>query len=88
MLDKTYTLGNKLGIHARPAAEIVKIAGKFSSKVFLVSGAKRVDAKSLLMVMSLGAKNGTEITVQIEGDDEQAAMTALDELFANNFNEE
>lgn len=88
MVQKKYTLGNKLGIHARPAAEIVKLAGSFKSKVTLATQAKKADAKSLLLVMSLGAKNGTEVEITCEGEDEVAALEALDGLFSNNFNEE
>ncbi|MDK2865776.1 MAG: phosphocarrier protein HPr [Clostridiales bacterium] len=87
MIQKTYTLGNKLGIHARPAAELVKLAGAYESKVTIVAGEKRADAKSLLMVMSLGAKMGQIIELTVEGPDEADAMQAFDTLIGNNFNE-
>jgi phosphocarrier protein len=87
LIQKSFVLGNKLGIHARPAAELVKLAGAFDSKVTITAGQKKADAKSLLMVMSLGAKMGHTIEVIIEGTDETKAMEAFEALIGNNFNE-
>lgn len=67
MKTGTYTVNNKMGLHARPAAEIAKIAGKHKSAVTLLSGSKKANGKSVLMLTTLGAKKGTEITLQVEG---------------------
>ena len=88
MVQKSFILGNKLGIHARPAAELVKLAGQYKSKINIGTDKKRADAKSLLMVMSLGAKMGQEIEVTCEGEDEASALEAFDTLISNKFYED
>jgi len=88
LIEKTFTLKNKLGIHARPAAELVKLAGKYKSKIALVTEKKTADAKSLLLVMSLGAKMEDVLTVKIEGEDETEAMSAFETLITNKFYED
>ena len=88
MLEVTLVLTNKLGLHARPAAEIMKTASKFKSRVTLHGNGKVIDAKSIIMVMSLGIKNGERLTIKAEGTDEVECIKALTELFRNNFNEE
>ena len=65
------------GLHARPAGVLVKKAGEFSSKITLEKDGKSIDAKRLLAVLSLGAKQGDELTITVEGSDEEAALEAV-----------
>ena len=78
---------NKLGLHLRAAAELVKVANKFKSQVFIQHGIQNVNAKSLMGLMTLAAAKGTELEFTIEGEDAKDAMTALRQLFANKFGE-
>lgn len=80
-----YTITDELGIHARPAGLLVKEAAKFESNVKLIKGEKEVDAKRIIGVMSLGTKQGETITLEIEGNDEEDAYTALDQLLKEAF---
>ncbi|MGA8941907.1 MAG: HPr family phosphocarrier protein [Thermoactinomyces sp.] len=77
MAEKKVTISNPSGLHARPAALLVKEAGKFKSTVKLVKNEKEVDAKSLLGVMSLAAKQNDEIIVRAEGEDAEEAVSHL-----------
>lgn len=88
MIENTHVILNKLGVHARPAAEITKVASKFKSDISLINNGKEINAKSLLMIMSLGIKNGDELTVRVNGNDEDEAMEALNTLIENNFYED
>ena len=65
------------GLHARPAGVLVKKAGEFISKITLEKDGKAIDAKRLLAVLSLGAKQGDELTITVEGSDEEAALEAV-----------
>ncbi|ANV97371.1 PTS galactitol transporter subunit IIC [Helicobacter enhydrae] len=73
------------GIHARPAGVLVKKAGEFSSQIMLCKGDKKVDAKRMLAVMSLGAKCGEELRFEIEGADEESAYQALQIFLQEHF---
>ena len=75
-----YTITDELGIHARPAGLLVKEAAKFESKIMIASPKKEVDAKRIMGVMSMGAKQGDLIRVTVEGPDGEAAADAM-ELF-------
>lgn len=88
MVEEQYIIENKLGIHARPASEIVKIASKFQSNILLAGNNKEANAKSILAVMSMGIKTRQEIRICADGTDEVEAMKALSELIADNFHEE
>jgi phosphocarrier protein len=77
MLEKTVTITNPSGLHARPAALLVKEAGSFKSTIKLVKNGKEVDAKSLLGVMSLAAKQNDQITIRAEGEDAEAAVNHI-----------
>lgn len=79
---------NKLGIHARPAAQIVKTASVYDSTVNLTVEGITVNAKSIMGVMTLAACRGTTILVQAEGEDEERAVGAVIELIRNGFGEE
>lgn len=77
MAEKTVTIKNASGLHARPASLLVKEAGAFKSTIKIVKDGKEVDAKSLLGVMSLAAKQNDTITVRAEGEDAEAAVEKL-----------
>lgn len=88
MEQKDFTIQNKVGLHARPAAVFVQTANKFKSNVSIEKDGMRVSAKSILGVLSLGAEKGVKICVEIEGEDEQEAMATISEVIANRFGEE
>jgi len=87
MLDKTVTIRNKLGLHARAAVKFVNLANRFSASVKIVKGGDEIDGKSILGILTLAATQGTSIRLVIAGKDEEAAMSALTELIANRFDE-
>ncbi len=88
MTEKTTTIKNKTGIHARPASVFVQTASKFKSKVQIAAKGKKVDAKSILMIMSMGLSNGTEITISADGADEADAVKTLVDLVDSKFGED
>ena len=87
MIERVVTIGNKNGLHARPAAEIVKLAAKFKSDIRLAREDLEVNGKSIMGVMMLAAGLGSEIEIETDGEDEQAAMDALRALIADKFGE-
>jgi phosphocarrier protein HPr len=87
MPEREAKIVNKLGIHARPAAEIVKAAGKFKSNITIVRDDLEVNAKSIMGVMMLAAECGAMITLRATGDDAEAALDALGNVIANKFGE-
>jgi len=87
MPEREAKIVNKLGIHARPAAEIVKTAGKFKSSITIVRDDLEVNAKSIMGVMMLAAEFGATITLRGTGDDAEAALDALSAVIANKFGE-
>ena len=84
MKQFTYTITDALGIHARPGGELVKVAKPFASKITLSCNGKTADAKRLIAVMSLGAKQGHAVSVTVEGADEGDAAAKLEAFFKNN----
>lgn len=80
---------NRLGLHARAAAQLVRVAGKFKSGVTLFRADRNVfaNAKSILSVLALSASKGTEVLITVEGEDEEAALKEIETLFANGFGE-
>ena len=84
MKEFNYVIQDALGIHARPAGMLAKLAKTFESKVQITKGEKTVAASQLLMLMGLGVKQGEEIKVAIEGADEDAAFAELQEFFGKN----
>lgn len=88
MLQKDFTIQNKVGLHARPAAVLVQTANKFESNISIEKDGVTVSAKSILGVLSLGAGEGARIRVEIEGKDEQEAMATISEVVANKFGDE
>ncbi len=83
MASKTVVISNDTGIHTRPGNEFVSEAKKFESKVTLEANGKSINGKSLLKLLSLGAKKGTEVTVIADGPDAEAAAEKLADVLAN-----
>ena len=81
------TIVNELGLHARPAAAFVKVAGRFTAEVTVARDDMVVNGKSIMGVMTLAAEPGSELTIRAEGDDAQAAADALVNLVAAGFHE-
>ena len=79
-----YTIKDELGIHARPAGLLVKEAKKFESKCTITKDGKTKKLTQLMMLMSLGVKQGDTVTVSVDGADEDAAVASLKEFFENN----
>lgn len=84
MKEFKYVVKDELGLHARPAGLLVKEAAKFKSAITLDSGAKKADAKRIMAVMSMGVKQGVEVTVTVDGEDEDAAFDAIKTFFETN----
>lgn len=88
MITKKITVLNKLGIHARPAAQFVRVASRFQADVTVEKDDERVDGKSIMGLMMLAVGCGAEITVSAEGPDEAETLAALEELVAGKFGED
>ena len=84
MKSFAYVIKDELGIHARPAGLLVKEAKQFASTITLECGEKKAAAKGLMGVMSMAVKQGNEVTVTAEGEDEDAAIAALEAFFNAN----
>ena len=78
---------NKLGLHARASAKLTQLAGRFPCEVLLARGPRRVNAKSIMGVMTLAAARGVKVTIETEGEQAEAAMEALVALIADRFGE-
>lgn len=89
MIERTLLVQTRLGLHARAAAKLVRVASGFKSSVLLsrLDGSASADAKSILNVLMLAASQGTQLKASIEGADEDAAMKAIIQLFAEGFGE-
>ncbi len=87
MVERTVQIMNKNGLHARPAAEIVKISARFQSEITLVKDGMEVNGKSIMGVMMLAAECGASIELRADGADAAAAVDALATLIANKFGE-
>ena len=88
MKSETNTITNKMRSHARPAAENAKLVGKRKSDVTVATATKKGNSKSVLMLKTLGSKNGTEVTFTVSGEDEEEVFTQLDDMFKNHFYED
>ena len=80
-------ISNKLGLHARAAAKLVGVAGRYACTIQLQHGARTANAKSIMGVMMLAASHGTWLDVTAEGDDAEQALAALADLLARRFDE-
>jgi len=87
MLMKRAILTNQVGLHARPATFFIQKANEFKSSIWIERDERKVNAKSLLGVLSLGVVKGGEITLIADGEDEEEAVAALIELIESNFGE-
>jgi phosphocarrier protein HPr len=87
MVERRVTVVNSHGIHARPAAEIVKTAARFASNITLVRDDLEVNGKSIMGVMMLAAECGAELVIRADGDDAEQAVEALAALIAGHFGE-
>ena len=87
MPERTVQIVNRNGLHARPAAEIVKLAAKFKSEITIVKDDLDVNGKSIMGVMMLAAEHGSTITFRAEGPDADQALDALAALVGNKFGE-
>ena len=87
MIRKELHIINKLGLHARAAAKFVNTASRFSSRIEVERNGRQVNGKSIMGIMMLAAGLGTNITLEIDGEDEAEAFTALEELVQDRFGE-
>ena len=85
MPTREFTVTNKLGIHARPAAQFVKTASTFSCEIQVEKDDEQADGKSIMGLMMLAAGNGSILIITTEGDDADEALDALGALIARNF---
>ena len=88
MVEKNVIIENRAGIHARPAAMLVQSTKNFKSNIYFEKGTDRINAKSIMGIITLGAAYGTEIKIITEGEDENTALDALVRLFESKFEEE
>ncbi|MCP2239592.1 HPr family phosphocarrier protein [Thermoanaerobacterium thermosaccharolyticum] len=88
MTEKTVEIKNKTGLHVRPAALFVQAASKFSSQIWVEKENKKVNAKSIMGIMSLGVAQGNTVKLIADGSDEQEAIKALVDLIDSKFGEE
>jgi phosphocarrier protein HPr len=87
MMERTVEIVNKNGLHARPAAEIVKLSSKFKCEITIVRDDLEVNGKSIMGVMMLAAEFGSNIVLRANGDDAEAAINAIADLVAAKFGE-
>lgn len=88
MKEASVTIVNRLGMHARPAAQFVKTADRYRSQVWVRKDELEVNGKSIMGVMMLAAEPGSSLTIRTEGPDEAEALEALRQLVADKFNED
>jgi len=87
MKKRELLIENKLGLHARAAAQIVKTASGFNSKILLSKDGVEVDGKSIMGIMMMAAAKGTTLLVQADGGDEERALDGMEKLFKDKFGE-
>jgi phosphocarrier protein len=88
MTEKKITVTNRAGIHARPAALIVQTVKNFRCNIYISKENEKINAKSIMGVITLGASYGTELTISAEGEDEAKAVEVLAGLFQSKFEED
>ena len=88
MTEQLITISNRAGIHARPAAVLVQSAKDYKSNIYFEKGNDRINAKSIMGILTLGAAYGTELKIIAEGEDEKQAVESMVRLFESNFEEE
>ena len=87
MVQQEVVVKNRLGLHTRPAATLVKLAAKFKSEFYLERDGYRVNGKSIIGVMTLAAEQGARILLEFSGEDEKEALSALVDFFDRGFDE-
>jgi phosphocarrier protein HPr len=87
MRREPVTITNKLGLHARASAKLTQLASQFKCEVWITRGERRVNAKSIMGVMTLAAAKGVQVEVETDGEGDQAAMDAIVGLIQNKFGE-
>lgn len=87
-MDRSVTIQNKLGLHARPAMQFVDVANQFQSGIKVWKGDQVVDGKSIMQMMMLAATVGTPLKIIADGPDAASALDALEKLVNNRFGEE
>ncbi len=88
MISRDFTISNKLGLHARPSAQLTQTASRYGADIHISRNGRRVNAKSIMGVMMLAAGQGSTVTVDAEGDDAEQALEAIGRLIAEGFGEE
>jgi len=88
MISREFRINNKLGLHARPSAQLTQTAARFESEIWIAKDGRRVNAKSIMGVMMLAAGQGAVVLVDAEGADESAAIEAIGALIDGKFGEE
>lgn len=88
MITQNFTVTNRLGLHARPAALLVQTAANFDCDIKIAKNSIEVNAKSIMGVLMLAAEHGATLRMQFNGTDEKQAAKTIAELFSNKFNEE
>ena len=87
MIEKELEIINKLGLHARASSKFTRLAGQFKSDIWISRNNRRVNAKSIMGVMMLAAGTGSSVRIEVSGEDETAALSALEALINNRFDE-
>jgi phosphocarrier protein HPr len=88
VVTKELVIRNRAGIHARPASQLVQLANKYSSSIFIEKDSEKINAKSIMGIIALGATYNTVLRVSAQGADEQEAVAAIEKLFESKFSEE
>ena len=87
MITKKLTILNKLGLHARAAAKVVSTANQFESTIIITKDGKNADARSIMKLLMLSASQGSSISIEVNGSDQNDAMRSIERLFNNKFDE-
>jgi phosphocarrier protein HPr len=88
MVERIMTVRNRAGIHARPAALLVKTTSLFRSQIYIEKDSEKVNGKSIMGVITLGATHDTQLKIIADGPDEGEALDAIEKLFENRFEED
>ena len=88
MVEKTVTIKNRAGIHARPAALLVQTANRFAANIYLEKDGEQINGKSIMGILTLAATYNTPIKIIADGNDEEDAVQTISRLFENKFEEE
>lgn len=87
-VQKTFVIQNKLGLHARAAAQFVQVTNRFKSDIIVSKGKQEINGKSIMGIMMLAAPKGSKITVTAKGDDAENVLYAVEKLINNKFGED